>query len=163
MKIIQDKSLARWEEYRNLRIQALKDAPQAFLDDIDEAERRPKEEWQDKSKNVYFAEENNKLIGMIAAYQDKRSKLKHILNIVSFYVLPEYRGQGVGKALLMKIIDEAKQIEEVKKLQLGVITTQESAYQLYLSLGFKKVGEQKYAVKVGDRYFDEYLMELYLD
>lgn len=163
MKIIQDKSLTRWEEYKNLRLQALKDVPQAFLDDIAKTKQRSKEEWQDRLKNVYFAEDNNKWIGMIAVYQDKKSKLKHIMNVVGFYVLPEHRGQGVGKALLMKVISEAKQIKEVKKLQLGVITTQESAYQLYLSLGFKKVGEQKYAVKVSDKYFDEYLMEMYLD
>jgi len=162
MRIIQDKSLARWGEYKNLRLQALKDASQAFLDDVVETKQRPKKEWQDKLKNVYFAEENNQLIGMITIYQDKRSKLKHIMNVVGFYVLPEYRGQGVGKALLTEVIKKTKQIKEIKKMQLGVVTTQESAYQLYLNLGFKKVGEQKYAVKVGDRYFDEYLMEMYL-
>ena len=60
-------------------------------------------------------------------------------------------------------IDKSKKVEGVKKLELGVITTQEAAYQLYLSLGFRKVGEQKYSVKVGDKYFDEYLMEICFD
>ena len=112
---------------------------------------------------MYFAEVDDKWVGMIGAYQDERSKLSHIVKVVSFYVSPQYRGRGIGRALLSEVIIKSKNIEGVKKLELGVITTQESAYQLYLSLGFKKVGEQKYAVKVGDKYFDEYLMEMYLD
>lgn len=100
---------------------------------------------------------------MVASLQDNRSKLKHIVKIVGFFVMPEYRGMGIGRKLLLEVIAQAKQTKGVKKIQLGVIVTQQSAYNLYLSLGFKKVGELKYAVKIGDDYFDKYLMELYLD
>lgn len=91
--IIHTNQFERWAEYRDLRLRALRDIPQAFLDDPEDAQTWPEEEW---------------------------------------------------------------------KRQLGVVTTQESAMKLYLSLGFVKIGEQKYAVKVGDEYFNEYLMEMYL-
>ena len=116
-----------------------------------------------KIKNMYFAEVDGNLVGMIGAYQDERSKLNHIMKIVSFYVSPKHRSRGIGKALLSEVIDKSKKVEGIKKLELGVVATQEIAYQLYLSLGFKKVGEQKYSVKVGDKYFDEYLMELCIE
>ena len=163
MRIVTNPSPERWEEYKQLRLESLSDSPQSFLDDVDKTKKVAKEEWQKKLENMYFAEVDGKWVGVIGAYQDERSKLNHIVKIVSFYVSPKHRGRGIGKALLSKVIEKSKEIEGVKKLELGVITTQESAYQLYLSFGFRKVGEQKYSVKVGDKYFDEYLMELYLE
>ena len=160
--IIHTNQLDRWQEYRDLRIRALRDIPQAFLDDPENAENWPAEEWQKRMENMYFAEEEGKWVGMIGSYQEPKSKLQHIANVVSFFVLPESRGQGIGKALLSRVIEDAKKKKTIKKLQLGVVTTQEFAQQLYLSLGFVKIGEQKYAVKVGEEYFDEYLMEMYL-
>ncbi|MBP9669894.1 GNAT family N-acetyltransferase [Candidatus Woesebacteria bacterium] len=162
MKIVSNAPLEDWEKYKNLRIEALKNVPQAFLDDPDMAEKMSKEEWQRRMSSMYFAEIDGKWVGMIGAYQEKKTKVKHILNIVSVYVAPSYRGQGIGKALLEYVIEQAKKNPEIKKLLLGVVTTQEPAQELYKSLGFVKGGYLKYAVKVGKQYFDEYLMELYL-
>lgn len=164
MKIVKGKDhKQRWQEYRNLRLRSLKDSPQSFLDDVGETEKWDEEEWLRRIESMYFVEVDGEWVGMIGAFQDKRSKLNHIMKVVSFFVLPEFRGKGFGRELLSKVIRDSKQIENVKKLELGVITTQEKAYQLYLSLGFKMVGEQKFAVKVQKEYYDEYLMELYLD
>jgi len=162
MKIITNAPISRWEEYRDLRLEALEQVPQAFLDDPDKASALPKEDWQRKIANMYFAEIDGKLIGMVGAYQDDKTKLKHILNVVSVYVSPKYRGLGAAKALLSQVIADAKNNPNLKKLSLGVVTTQEPAKKLYEKLGFTVKGELKYAVKVGEEYFDEYLMELYL-
>jgi ribosomal protein S18 acetylase RimI-like enzyme len=163
MKIITNAPLDRWEEYKDLRLEALEMVPQAFLDDPEQAQKESLNEWQRKMKNMYFAEVDGKWVGMIGAYQEEKTKTKHILNVVSFYVSPKYRGQGIGKALLEQVIQHAKETPGVKKLLLGVVTTQKPAYALYRSLGFIEGGQLKYGVKVGDTYFDEYLMELYLD
>lgn len=162
MKIITTLSQKRWTEYRDLRVQALEDVPQAFLDEPDQAKSLEAKEWQRKMKNMTFAEMDDKLVGMIGAYQDEKKKLQHVVNVVSFYVIPNYRNQGVGKALLQAVIYKYKDNPSIKKLQLGVTTTQKPAQHLYMSLGFKQVGKLKYAVKVGNKYFHEYLMELYL-
>jgi ribosomal protein S18 acetylase RimI-like enzyme len=162
MKIVSNAPSSRWEEYRQLRLEALEQVPQAFLDDFEKDQTTPKEEWLRKLGNMHFAEIDGKWVGMVGVYQDEKTKVKHILNIVSVYVTPSYRGQGIGKALLEHVIEQAKQNPEIKKLSLGVVTTQEPAHELYKSLGFIKGGHLKYAVKVGEQYFDEYLMELYL-
>lgn len=162
MKIITNPPLNRWEEYRALRLEAVEKVPQSFLDDPDVAEKIPKEEWQRKMSSMFFAEVDGKWVGMIGSYQDEKTKLKHILNIFSFFVSSDYRGMGIGRALIQQVIATAKNNPEIKKLQLGVVTTQEPANELYQSLGFIKAGHMKYAVKVGDTYFDEYHMELYL-
>lgn len=162
MKIIHNPSPSRWEEYKDLRLEALVNVPQAFLDDLEVTENVPQEEWQRKMHNMWFAEVDGKWVGMVGAYQDEKTKLKHILNIVSVYVSPSFRGQGIAKALMLDVIATAKQNPEIKKLLLGVVTSQEPAIALYKSLGFIQVGYFKYAVKVGDEYFDDYYMELYL-
>ncbi len=163
MKIIKNVSPKRWKEYKNLRIEALRNVPQAFLDDPTSSKKIAKKEWQRKMNNMYFAEVDGKLIGMIGAYQDKKTKLKHIMNIVGFYVSPKHRNIGAGKALLKQVIKNTKKDDTIMKLQLGVVTTQLPAYRLYQKLGFKKAGKLKYAVKVDKKYFNEYLMELCLN
>ncbi len=162
MKIVHNVSDSKWEEYKNLRIEALTEAPFAFIDDPVTAKNDSEDEWKRKLKNMYFAELDGKWVGMIGAYQDERPKIKHILNLVSFYVLSSYRGLGIGKELLKEALRQAKNNPTIKTVQLGVVTTQKPALSLYKSLGFKKVGQLKYAVQVDGKYFDEYLMELYL-
>ena len=115
--IIHTNQLDRWQEYRDLRIRALRDIPQAFLDDPENAENWPAEEWQKRMENMYFAEEEGKWVGMIGSYQEPKSKLQHIANVVSFFVLPESRGQGIGKALLSRVIEDAKKKKTIKKLK----------------------------------------------
>jgi len=162
MQIIQDKTLKRWPEYKSLRLKAFKDAPQAFLNDVRDADKLTQKKWQKRMKTTYFVEVDGKFVGMIGVYKDKHFKLRHILNIVGFYVLPEYRSKGYGKALFKFVLDKFENNKSIKKFQLGVIETQTRAYKMYLSFGFKKVGELKYAIKVGDKFFDEYFLEKYL-
>lgn len=163
MRIIDSLPVERWAEYRDLRIQALYDVPQAFLDEPEHAKKLDAKEWQRKMKNMIFAEFDGKLVGMVGAYQDEKKKLHHVINVVSFYVMPSYRSRGVGRALLQAVIDKYQANPDIKKLQLGVTTTQVPAQHLYKSLGFKQVGELKYAVKVGKKFFNKYLMELYIN
>ncbi len=154
--------LSRWEEYRDLRLEALQAIPQAFLDDVDYAQSLSAKAWQQKMNSMFFEEVDGKFVGMIGAYREDKMKIHHIMHVVSFYVQPNHRGIGIGKSLLQCVIDLAKSDETVKKLQLGVINTQTVAHELYLSMGFKDVAYLKFAVRIQDTFFDEYLMELHL-
>lgn len=153
---------SRWEDYKEIRMKALKDVPQAFLDDIDRAENQPEKYWIDRAKTVTFAEVDNKVVGIVGFYQEERTKQKHIANVVGVYVLPEYRGMRIGYQLLNTVLEEIKRIKEIKVIQLGVVDTQKKAMKLYKSLGFVEVGKIKFAVNVDGEYFDEYLMQMYL-
>ena len=80
----------------------------------------------------------------------------------SMYVLPESRGLGAGKALMQELLVRARQIEGLEQLHLAVVTINQAAYQLYRSLGFEVYGTEPKALKSGEKYWDEYLMALYL-
>ena len=152
----------RWQEYRDLRIKSIHENPQSFHDTVEECLSKDKSFWTNWYKNHLLAEENGQLIGMVGGYRESKPMLKHVSHIVSFYVDPLHRGKGVGKKLLVAMIEKLSFHHRSKKITLGVVTTQQSAIHLYESLGFQRVGHSKYAVRVGEKYYDEYMMELYL-
>jgi len=63
----------------------------------------------------------------------------HILTIA---VRPELRGQGIGRWLLLYLLDEARQAG-CAKVVLEVRPSNEAAIRLYESLGFAVIGRRK--------------------
>jgi len=59
-------------------------------------------------------------------------------------------------------ISRARNIPDLERLVLSVVTTNEAALQLYLSLGFASYGIEHGALKLGDKYLDEDLLFLRL-
>ena len=83
---------SRWQDYKALRLEAVKDSPESFLSTVEETLAEPDSEWQDKIKNMIFAvSDDNKLIGMVGCVRGQKEKLSHIIDIVSVYVIPKYR------------------------------------------------------------------------
>lgn len=163
MKIIR-LPISRWQDYKKFYIESVTDSPQAFLWSTEEINLKKDSEWQDRIQNMFFAvSDDGQLIGMAGFYCEEKKKIAHIANIVRVYVSPKYRGKGTGKKLLLTVIEDIKSKPEIKKIQLGVMTTQTAAYNLYKSFGFKKIGEQKMAIRVGDEFYDKNLMEMLLD
>jgi len=62
----------------------------------------------------------------------------HTCEIKRMYVRPEQRGKGLGKALLTRLIDDAKQIGYTKIL-LDSALYMKRAHALYRSMGFTDV------------------------
>ena len=63
---------------------------------------------------------------------------ERICELKRMYVLPQYRGQGVGKTLAQRLIEEARQVGyHLMRLDTGNFLT--SAIKLYESLGFKQI------------------------
>ena len=79
------------------------------------------------------------------------------------YVDPDYRGKGVGKAIIEFLLQEAKKFPGLEQIQLGINSTNEPARRLYSSFGFQSYGYEKNAAKYGGRYFDEEYMVLNLN
>ena len=62
--------------------------------------------------------------------QDKICEMKRL------YVLPEYKGGGIGMALALAVIGEAR-IKGYQKMRLDTVASMKAAQALYFSLGFK--------------------------
>ena len=156
--------------YWKLRLEALKQNPEAFATSYEEAIKRvnPVEglarSLANKENFTFGAFNNNGiLVGVVTLLQETSLKLRHKANILAMYVSPEARGLGVGQELLLEAINQAKSIETIKKTNLTVVTTNESAKGLYAKLGFKIYGTEEQALIMNNNYYDEEYMVLFLN
>ena len=71
-------------------------------------------------------------------------------------------GRGVGRALLEDLIAWCRARGVVKKINLGVVPSNESAIALYRSLGFVEEGLCRRRFKIDGAYVDDLQMGLWL-
>ncbi|HEX7065945.1 MAG TPA: GNAT family N-acetyltransferase [Bacillales bacterium] len=156
------------EQYRALRLEALRNEPEAFASSYEENRRKPLAETV---KRIRAQSENNislgafldkKCVGMVALIRKDRKKTAHKADLMSMYVSPDARGKGIGKALVKEVIAWGRQMEGLEQIQLTVVSTNETARNLYLSAGFSKYGTEPMAMKIGESYYDEDWMTLFL-
>lgn len=152
-----------WEKYRELRLEALKEEPLSFLTSYEEKKNDPPEKWQESLSGkglLLFAQDSEKLVGMVGAFRETNPRLAHIATIWGMYVNANYRGQGIGKLLLQKILAEIKVLPGIEKIKITVNADKTIPYNLYKSVGFREIGREEKEVKIDDTYFDEVLFEM---
>jgi ribosomal protein S18 acetylase RimI-like enzyme len=158
------------EAFRNIRLEALYNNPEAFGSSYEEALEKPLSFTIERLRQYAASEddfmlggfEENELIGTVGFVREQGVKEQHKGMIISMYVKPEKRGEGQGRALMLGAINRARQLTELEQLKLIVGADNVGARQLYLSLGFEAYGREKRSLKLGDRYLDEDLMVLWL-
>jgi RimJ/RimL family protein N-acetyltransferase len=78
--------------------------------------------------------------------------------VLGICVKKEFRGRGIGEALIGGVVERCKGKFEI--VELTVFSGNKMAIRLYERFGFKKYGSRRNAVKRAGRYFDEDLMDL---
>jgi len=154
--------------YRELRVRALREHPDAFgrtpeevpsLDVVTEHFRQDVGSEQDLTLGAF---EGDTLVGIAALFRDRAAKQRHIATIFGVYVVPDRRRTGLARRLVVEIISRARTWKGLECLWLDVTTVNAGARALYASLGFRGVAVKPRVLKVGDRYYDEELMILEL-
>ena len=149
----------RWKDYRDLRLEALKNDPVAFGSSYEEEIKLSNAEWKKRIKNVLFALSNDKPVGMIAYAFQNKLKTKHIANIFGVYVKKEYRGKAIGEKLIERAISSIRKNKSIIKIDLTVNPNQKAAVKLYKKYGFKTVGRLEKGLFVNGKFYDELIME----
>jgi GNAT superfamily N-acetyltransferase len=92
---------------------------------------------RDPEKGKYFvADDGGKVVGsLLITYEWSDWRNRWVLWIQSVYVLPEYRQQGVFRALYQHIKDWALRDTGVAGIRLYVDKTNQKAIQVYRKLG----------------------------
>lgn len=142
VKIIQLTS-DQWEGYKNLRLEALRDNPEAFGETYDQVSLRPEDLWRKmfsqsddgRKRWVFFAQINGNLVGMVSGQEMKASPGR--VKVREMFVAKEFRGKGIGKKLIQALTDELLKNSDKKVLRLGVFEAQAEALNFYKNLGFK--------------------------
>jgi ribosomal protein S18 acetylase RimI-like enzyme len=156
------------EEFRALRLRALLEEPEAFGSSWEEENARPLEQTVARLQGDGMTAfggfyDAGKLAGMVRLRRQDGVKAEHKADILGMYVAPEARGRGLGRMLLEAAIAQARATSGIEQLLLAVNTSNTPARNLYLAMGFEPFGREPKALKIGDRYFDEDYMALFLN
>lgn len=105
----------------------------------------------------FVAEQDGEVVGHAALIRQTRARLSHS---GLFYIAVDSacHGQGIGTALITKILDLADNWLMLERVELGVLATNPRAKALYERLGFTVEGVKKGAIRSAGQYVDEILM-----
>jgi ribosomal protein S18 acetylase RimI-like enzyme len=156
--------------FKALRLRALRDHPDAFLELPEAFEARSIESLalmlaasHERGGFILVAQtpEGN-LVGSASLAVGGTPKDAHRGLVWGVYVAPEARGLGVGRLLLRELIGRARGNSALRNLTLAVVSSNEPALRLYRSLGFREYGLDRDAMCVNGEFLSEVLMSLNL-
>jgi ribosomal protein S18 acetylase RimI-like enzyme len=142
-KSVEDIEFFEMLDYESFKIEFIRD------DSISEEEARkkyleftqadPLDPWS-SDHQVFFAESvDGQLMGLVwLAKRDPFYVFKEsIIWIYNLHVIPQYRGLGVARSLLLKA-EECAKSEKLSKIGLHVMDFNTAAKSLYLSMGYEQ-------------------------
>ncbi len=108
------------------------------------------------------AERDGDLAGHAFLDPMEMEALAHIARL-TVVVHPGFQGQGVGRALILSLIDWARQTPGIEKIELLVRAVNGRAVKLYQGLGFVEEGRMRARVRTpGGIYIDDIMMGLFV-
>jgi ribosomal protein S18 acetylase RimI-like enzyme len=113
-----------------------------------------------KKAFTLVAETGENLLGYVTIEESEWVLSRHVGEL-GIAVLPDYRGVGVGSALLKSALQLASE-KRFSKISLSVFHTNSRAIDLYAKFGFTKVGRKKKQFKLNGKYVDEIIMERFV-
>jgi ribosomal protein S18 acetylase RimI-like enzyme len=149
-----------WQAWKELRLEALKNVPEAYGSSFEEESSWSDQEFQNciARNNIFGAFDNEQLIGSVAFYNLGLIKTKHKGMIWGVYVKSEYRGRSIADQLMESVIAYAK--SRILQLHLCCVTKNQAAISFYQKHGFKIYGTEPRSLKIDNEFYDEHLMAL---
>ena len=131
-----------WQALRDIRLEALRTAPDAFGSTYEREASRGEEHWHNRIARggtfLAYLPGAPDPAGLIGGYAEDPQTVE----LVSMYVRPSARGRGVGEALVATVVDWAGTMNATT-VHLWVTETNASARALYERCGFVLTGEQQ--------------------
>lgn len=98
------------DAFKTLRMQALAEFPEYFLDTVEQGLKRSHEEWRayliGDNKRIFGLFDKDTLIGIASIFQPDENQ-PHIAQFAMGYIAPKYRGKGLSTLLYKARIDWA--------------------------------------------------------
>ena len=147
---------------RALRLEALRDTPEAFGSDHEKESTETILDWEERlteqtDSTIFVATVESTLVGMTGIGKYHHTKMKHNGYIWGVYVQPAWRGQGISGRLIEACVTWAGE-HSLRLVKLGVITTNPAAINSYIRAGFRVYGVEPQVIFHDGVYYDELLM-----
>lgn len=131
---------------QRVRLAALLDAPSAFGSTFAAEVNRPTDEWAQRAvagsagsdRATFFAQLGDEILGLVGGYRETPTSTT--VELISMWVAPQARGQGVGALLVDAMIAWAVETN-AEALALWVTRGNTPAERLYTTCGFTATGE----------------------
>jgi len=132
---------ADWEDFREIRLAALGDAPEAFGSTAADAQKLEEQEWRRRleQRAVFMAGVAGQRVGLAAGTGGDHPREAEL---VSMWVAPTWRGQGVGDRLVEAVVAWAAG-EGSSGVRLWVANGNTRAECLYARHGFEATGRSQ--------------------
>ena len=135
---------SEWKQYRDTRLRALADSPDAFSTKLAEVENEPDAFWKAKLTDLapqlelpVMARVGEVGVGLAwGRIADDQRALAHLHHM---WVEPRHRRHGVGADLVRAVVDWAK-AQGAESVCLSVAVRNTRAISLYRALGFESRG-----------------------
>jgi RimJ/RimL family protein N-acetyltransferase len=129
-----------WAEYREIRLAALTESPEAFGSTLARSQQYTEQVWRSHlTTAVTFAaerENDRRLIGIASGLP---TATEGAAMLIGMWVSPDARRQGVGEALVRRVIAWAEE-QGYRHLELDVTVGNDRAERLYEQCGFTRTG-----------------------
>jgi len=94
---------------------------------------------------------DSQIVSVGSLVHPKKERMKHVATL-GITVLKAYWHQGIGKRMMQALLDYAQESSDIEVVYLDVRTNNTVAIKLYESLGFTKIGEFPYHMKINGKY-----------
>lgn len=135
-----------WREYRDVRLRALRDSPDAFGSTYAAEEKSTDDMW---IARIHAATSSGRDCALFATHHEIVCGLvwcklsatdSGTADIYQMWVDPATRGSGAGQALLDAAVAWARK-RYARRVRLGVTDGDSAAMRLYKRYGFRKIGD----------------------
>ena len=129
-----------WEGLRAIRLEALKDTPDAYGSTYEESARWSDAQWKNAASTrlYYLADRDGRVVGMVSGgFNDGYPGTRWLYGM---YVTPSERGTGTANRLVRSIEEWAKR-HGVDEIYLHVTASVPRARAFYDKVGFRPTGE----------------------
>ena len=135
-----------WPRYREMRLRALEESPDAFGSTLESERLRPDEHWAERVRSgassgctlPLVAEKDGELVGLVwGRIEPSAPETAHVFQM---WVAPESRRLGLGSTLLETVIGWAKKAG-AQRIVLSVTCGDTPAWRQYTRAGFRPCGE----------------------
>ena len=144
MVLVRETVMTDWQAWRDIRLLALRAAPDAFSSTYAEQARHGGDYWRQRVSGgglfLAWIPEGSAAepAGMAGGYQAAPGTVQ----LISMFVRPQARGRGVGEALIDVVIGWARE-RDATSVHLWVTETNKHARLLYERCGFSLTGERQ--------------------